>query len=63
MKRKNILFFIILIALLVVSFSYFTDSRKGIFTEKVGDMTLSGYDSREEAAQQISIVKQAVMEI
>jgi len=45
---------IILIAFLAVSFSYLTDSRKSIFTEKVGDMTLSGYDTGEVAAQQIS---------
>jgi len=45
---------IILVVVLAVSFSYLTDSRKSIFTEKVGDMTLSGYDTGEVAAQQIS---------
>lgn len=45
---------IILIAFLAISFSYLTDSRKSIFTEKVGDMTLTGYDTGDVAAQQIS---------
>lgn len=54
MKRKYILFIIILVVVLAVSFSYLTDSRKSIFTEKVGDMTLSGYDTGDVAAQQIS---------
>lgn len=44
---------IILIAFLAVSFSYLTDPRKSIFTENVGDMTLSGYNTGDVAAQQI----------
>jgi len=54
MKKKHILYIIILIAFLAVSFSYLTDSRKSIFTEKIGDMTLSGYDTGDVAAQMIS---------
>lgn len=45
---------IILVVVLAVSFSYLTDSRKSIFTEKVGDMTLFEYDTGDVAAQQIS---------
>jgi hypothetical protein len=54
MKKKHILFMIILVAVLAVIFSYLTDSRKSIFTENVGDMALSGYDTGDLAAQQIS---------
>lgn len=45
---------LILTAVLALSFSYLTDSRKSIFAEKVGDMTLSRYDTRDAAARQIS---------
>ncbi len=44
----------ILTIVLALSFSYLTDSRKSIFTEKVGDMTLSGYDTGDAAVRQIS---------
>jgi len=54
MKRTHRAIAIALIVMLAVSFLYLSDSRKSIFTEKVGDMTLSEYDTGEAAAQQIS---------
>jgi hypoxanthine-guanine phosphoribosyltransferase len=63
MKKTYRAFAVVLIVVLAASFLYLSDSRKSIFTEKVGDMTLSRYDTGDVAAQKISIVKQAVMEI
>jgi len=54
MKKTHRVIAIVLIVVLAASFLYLSDSRKSIFTEKVGDMTLSGYDSGDVAAQQIS---------
>ncbi len=54
MKKIHRAIAIILIAVLAASFLYLSDSRKSIFTDKVGDMTLSGYDTGDVAAQQIS---------
>lgn len=54
MKRTHRVIAIVLIVVLAASFLYFSDSRKSIFTEGVGDMTLSGYDTGDVAAQQIS---------
>lgn len=51
---KRIYIVIIVAAVLAVSFLYLSDSRKGIFTEKLGDMTLTRYETGEVAAQQIS---------
>ncbi len=51
---KKIYIIIIVAAVLAVSFLYLSDSRKGIFTEKLGDMTLTTYEIGEVAAQQIS---------
>lgn len=54
MKRTHRVIAIVLIVVLAASFLYLSDSRKSIFTEEVGDMTLSGYDTGDVAAQQIS---------
>ena len=54
MKKTHRLIAIVLIVVLAASFLYLSDSRKSIFTDKVGDMTLSGYDTGDVAAQQIS---------
>ncbi|PWB51223.1 MAG: hypothetical protein C3F06_10405 [Candidatus Methanoperedenaceae archaeon] len=51
---KRIYIVIIVAAVLAVSFLYLSDSRKSIFTEKLGDMTLTKYEIGEVAAQQIS---------
>ncbi|MCZ7381291.1 MAG: hypothetical protein O8C64_06940 [Candidatus Methanoperedens sp.] len=51
---KKIYILIIVAAVLAVSFLYLSDSRKSIFTERLGDMTLTGYETGEAAAQQIS---------
>jgi hypothetical protein len=45
---------IAIVLIVVLAFLYLSDSRKSIFTEKVGDMTLSGYDTGDVAARQIS---------
>ncbi len=52
MKKNHII--IIAAVVLVLSFLYLSDSRKGIFTERLGDMTLTRYEAGEVAAQQIS---------
>ncbi|HMB45633.1 MAG TPA: hypothetical protein VKL21_07410 [Candidatus Methanoperedens sp.] len=54
MKKTHRVIAIVLIVTLAASFLYLSDSRKSIFTDKVGDMTLSGYDTGDVAAQQIS---------
>ena len=54
MKKTHRAIAFVLILVLAASFLYLSDSRKSIFTEKVGDMTLSGYDTGDVAAQQIS---------
>ncbi|NJD77722.1 MAG: hypothetical protein FIB08_11615 [Candidatus Methanoperedens sp.] len=51
---KKIYIVIIVAAVLSVSFLYLSDSRKSIFTERLGDMTLARYETGEVAAQQIS---------
>jgi hypothetical protein len=54
MKKTHRVIAIVLIVVLAASFLYLSDSRKSIFTDKVGDMTLSGYDTGDVAAQKIS---------
>ncbi len=51
---KRIYIVIIVAAVLAVSFLYLSDNRKSIFTERLGDMTLTRYETGEVAAQQIS---------
>ena len=51
---KRIYIVIIVTAVLAVSFLYLSDNRKSIFTERLGDMTLTRYETGEVAAQQIS---------
>jgi hypothetical protein len=51
---KKFYIIIVVAAVLVVSFLYLSDSRKSIFTERLGDMTLTRYETGEAAAQQIS---------
>lgn len=54
MKKTHRVIAIVLILVLATSFLYLFNSRKSIFTEKLGDMTLSGYDTGDVAAQEIS---------
>lgn len=51
---KKIYIIIVVAAVLAVSFLYLSDSRKSIFPERLGDMTLARYETGEVAAQQIS---------
>ncbi|KAB2947699.1 MAG: hypothetical protein OIN84_05750 [Candidatus Methanoperedens sp.] len=51
---KRIYIIIIMAAVVAVFFLYLSDSRKSIFTERLGDMTLTRYETGEVAAQQIS---------
>ena len=54
MKKIHIALLIIVASLLAALFPYLSESRKSIFTERLGDMTLTGYDTGEVASQQIS---------
>lgn len=54
MKRTHIVTMVILIIVVAVSFLYLSDSRKSLFPERLGDMTLTRYETGEAAAQQIS---------
>ncbi len=51
---KKVYIVIIVAAVLAVIFLYSSGAKKSIFTEKVGDMTLTRYETGEAAAQQIS---------
>ncbi len=51
---KKIYIIIIVAAVLAVIFLFPSGAKKSIFTEKVGDMTLTRYETGEVAAQQIS---------
>ncbi len=51
---KKIYIVIVAATVLAVSFLYLSDSRKSIFTERLGDMTLTRYETGEVAEQQIS---------
>lgn len=51
---KKVYIIIIVAAVLAVAFLYSSDTKKSIFTEKVGDMTLIRYETGDTAAQQIS---------
>ncbi|MCZ7399190.1 MAG: hypothetical protein O8C62_05825 [Candidatus Methanoperedens sp.] len=51
---KKIYIIIIVAAVLAVAFLYPSGAKKSIFTEKVGDMTLTRYETGEAAARQIS---------
>lgn len=51
---KKVYIIIIVAVVLAVAFLYSSDAKKSIFTEKVGDMTLTRYATGETAAQQIS---------
>ncbi len=53
-NMKKIYIVIIVAAVLAVSFLYMSDSRKSIFTERLGDMTLTRYETGEAASRQIS---------
>lgn len=54
MKKTYRAIAVVLIVVLAASLLYLSDSRKSIFTDEVGDMTLSGYDTGDVAAQQIA---------
>lgn len=52
MKKIHII--IIVAAVLAVAFLYSSDAKKSIFTERLGDMSLTSYETGEKAALQIS---------
>jgi len=51
---KKIYIIIIVAAILAVIFLYSSDAKKSIFTERLGDMTLTSYETGETAALLIS---------
>ena len=54
MKRTHIAIVIIAVFVMVLIFPYLSEPRKSIFTERLGDMTLTRYETGEVAASQIS---------
>ncbi len=54
MKKVRFVIAIIAVVALVIAFLYLTDARKSIFTEKLGDMTLTAYETQGAAAREIS---------
>ncbi|KCZ72405.1 hypothetical protein ANME2D_00832 [Candidatus Methanoperedens nitroreducens] len=52
--RKEIYAVLIVAALLILYFSFLSETRKGIFTERLGDMTLTAYETESAAIQEIS---------
>ena len=52
MKKEYVI--IIVAAVLIIYFSFLSDSRKSIFTERLGDMTLVEYDTEGTAVREIS---------
>ncbi len=53
---KKIHAVIIIAAVLVIAFIYQPEARKSIFTERLGDMSLTRYETGEVAAQEISTI-------
>ncbi|MFZ3383357.1 MAG: hypothetical protein WA144_05480 [Candidatus Methanoperedens sp.] len=51
---KKVYIVIIVSLVLTAIFLYSSGAKKSIFTEKVGDMTLTGYETGDAVAQQIS---------
>lgn len=51
MKKVHII--AVVASVLVLAFIYQPEARKSIFTERLGDMTLIGYETGEVAAQEI----------
>lgn len=51
--RKEIYAILIVAAVLIIYFSFLSDARKSIFTERLGDMTLTRYETGEVTAQEI----------
>lgn len=56
MKKVRFVIAIIAVVALVIAFLYLTDARKSIFTEKLGDMTLTAYETEGAAIQEISSI-------
>lgn len=54
--KKVVYAVIIVAAVLVLAFIYQPEARKSIFTERLGDMTLTKYETGEVAAKEISNV-------
>ncbi|MCX9010818.1 MAG: hypothetical protein OIN66_06815 [Candidatus Methanoperedens sp.] len=52
--KKEVYAIIIVAAVLIIYFSFLSDTRKSIFTERLGDMVLARYETGELAAQEIS---------
>ncbi len=54
-KEIHAVYAVIIVAVvLIIYFSFLSDSRKSIFTEKLGDMTLTEYETQDAAALEIS---------
>jgi len=51
---KKIYILIIVAVVLAVIFLYSLDAKKSIFTERLGDMTLTSYETGETASSQVS---------
>lgn len=56
MKKVRFAISIIAVVALVIAFLYLTDARKSIFTEKLGDMTLTEYETESAATQEVSSI-------
>jgi len=52
--KKEVYAVIIVAAVLIVYSTFMSDTRKSIFTERLGDMTLTRYDTGEAASREIS---------
>ena len=52
--RKEVYIIAIAVAVLIIYFAYQSDTRKSIFTERLGDMTLTRYETGEVAAREVS---------
>ncbi len=52
--KKIYIIIVIVAAILAVIFLYSSDAKKSIFTERLGDMTLTSYETGEKAGLQIS---------
>jgi hypothetical protein len=52
--RKEIYAILIVVAVLIIYISFQSDTRKSIFTERLGDMSLMYYETGDAAAQEIT---------
>lgn len=52
--RKEIYAILIVAAVFIIYFSFLSDARKSIFTEKLGDMSLLYYETGDVAAKEVA---------